>query len=401
MIGEAAAQAARALAARPLRTGLGALAIAVAVATIVVVVTALDGVAAYARATTARAFGSDTFLIAQVASPGRVTRRELQDQLRRNPPITRRELRALEAYADGRVIYAPNAQTTAEVSSGGRTYENGAVTGTTASLADIRDLAIDRGRFFRVDEDARGAQVAVIGVDVAEALFPGRDPLGQALRVAGRRFEVIGTQERLGSSGGASLDRYVWVPLKAYERAFGAPRSLQVFARAADGLPSVAGEDRARISLRAVRSLRPGAPDTFDLLTPDAARDFVLSISTRIGAAAGPISLMALLAAIVVITNTVLVSVTERTREIGVRRALGAARRQIMREVFAESVLVSVLGGTVGALAAIGVLTALGRALSIPLDVRATTVAWSLAASAASGLAAGWYPARRATRVDV
>ncbi|MGE3273749.1 MAG: ABC transporter permease [Vicinamibacterales bacterium] len=401
MIAEAAAQAVRGLAARPLRTGLGALAIAVAVATIVVVVTALDGVAAYAEETTARAFGSDTFLIAQVASPGRVSRRELQDQLLRNPPIRRSELRRLEAYAGGRVIYAPNAQTTAEVSAGGRTYENGAVTGTTADLARIRDLALERGRFFRPDEDRRGAQVAVIGTDVVDALFPGRDPIGQTIRVAGRGFEVIGTQQRLGSSGGASLDRYVWIPLAAYERAFGAPRSLQIFARAADGLPSVRGEDRARVSLRATRGLGPGVADTFDLLTPDAARDFVLTVSTRIGAAAGPISLMALIAAIVVVTNTVLVSVTERTREIGVRRALGATARQIMREVFAESLLVAALGGVAGAGTAVALLALLGRAIAVPLDVAPSTVAWGLVASALSGLAAGWYPARRATRVDV
>lgn len=110
---------------------------------------------------------------------------------------------------------------------------------------------------------------------------------------------------------------------------------------------------------------------------------------------------MALLAAIVVVTNAVLVSVTQRTREIGVRRALGAARTQIMREVLAESVLMSIVGGAAGTLAAMGLVSALARVLDVPLTVSPATVAWSVAASAASGLAAGWYPARRATRIDV
>ncbi|MEW6323276.1 MAG: ABC transporter permease [Acidobacteriota bacterium] len=400
-LGEAVGQAAAALAAHPLRAGLGALAIAVAVATMVVVVSALEGIAAYARRTTARAFGAETFLIAQVAAPGRVSRRELLDQLQRNPPIRRVEVVFLERHADDLVVYAPNAQTTAEVAAEGRVYENGAITGTTAALAEIRDLAIERGRFFTRDEDRSAAQVAVIGVDVADAVFPGRDPLGRTIRVAGRAFTVIGTQERLGSSGGASLDRYVWIPIRAYERAFGAPRSLQIFARAWEGLPSVAGEDRARISLRARRALEPGVADNFDLLTPDAARDFVFTLSQRIGAAAGPISLMALLAAIVVVTNTVLVSVTERTREIGVRRALGAPRGQIMREVFAESSLVAVIGGLGGTALAMAAVAGLDGLLDVGLRVRPSTVAWSLVASAASGLAAGWYPARRATRIDV
>lgn len=401
MIREAISQGAAALRGNPLRASLGALAIAVAVATIVLVVAALDGIALYARQTTARTFGSDTFLIAQIASPGRVSRRELQEQLQRNPAIRRLELRFLEQHADGLVEYAPNAQTRADVISGPRKIENVAVTGTTWQLANLRDLAIERGRFFRPDEDQTGAQVAVIGADVVDALFPSVDPLGQSVRLAGRRFTVIGVQERQGQSGGASLDKYVWMPLIAYERAFGAPRTLQIFAKATGDLASVVGEDRARISFRARRALGPGAPDNFDILTPDAARSFVASLSERVGAAAGPISLMALLAAIIVITNTVLVSVTQRTREIGVRRALGAPRQQIIREVLAESALVALAGGTVGLLSATLLVSAVAGAVNLPIRVEWTTMVYSLVASAASGIVAGWYPARRAVRLDV
>ncbi len=394
-------QGVAAAAAHRLRSSLGALAIAAAVATIVIVVAALDGVAAYARTTTARAFGSETFLIAQVASPGRVSRRELQEQLQRNPAIRRIELTAMERLAGGLVEYAPNAQTTAEVAAGGRIYENGAVTGTWSTLADLRDLAIVRGRFFRADEDRSGAQVAVIGADVADTLYPGQDALGKSIRLAGRRFEVIGMQDRLGNSGGASLDRYVWIPLSAYERAFGSPRSLQIFAKTTAGHPSVDGEDRARISLRAARRLEPGVTDTFDLLTPDAARGFVLNLSQRIGAAAGPISAMALLAAIVVVTNTVLVSVTTRTREIGVRRALGASRAQIMQEVLSEAVVVAVVGGAVGVAVAAALVQLLASALGVPIGVSLTTLTVAISAAGLSGILAGWYPARRATRLDV
>lgn len=401
MIFEAIAQGAAALKGNPLRAGLGALAIAVAVATIVLVVSALEGVQIYARQTTAKTFGSDTFLIAQIASPGRVSRRALQEQLQRNPPIRRSELKFLERYADGIVEYAPNAQTRADIMNGGLKIENVAITGTTWQLADLRDLSIARGRFFRPDEDQRGEQVAVIGADVVDALFPGVDPLGRPIRIAGRRFTVIGVQERQGQSGGTSLDKYAWLPLLAYERAFGAPRTLQIFAKATGDRPSVVGEDRARISFRARRALGPGVADNFDVLTPDAARGFVANLSERIGAAAGPISLMALLAAIVVVTNTILVSVTQRTREIGVRRALGAPRQQIMREVLAESALVAIIGGAAGTAVAVSLVALLARALDIPLGVHASTVGWSLAASALSGIVAGWYPARRAVRLDV
>ncbi len=394
-------QAALTLNANRLRAALGALAIAVAVATQILVVGALDGVKAFAETSTARAFGTDTFLLAQVASPGRISRRELQEQLTRNQPLRRPDWRFLERYSGQLVLYAPSVQTVAEVTSGERSFETAAVSGTTSVLAELRDLAVVRGRFLSADEDRTGAAVTVIGADVADALFPTGDPIGQAIRIAGRRFTVIGLQARLGSSSGTSLDRSVWIPLHAWERAFGAPRSLPIFAKAAPGVSASAAEDRARASMRARRQLPPGAPDTFDVLTPDAARGFLANLSQRIGVAAGPISLMALLAAIVVITNTVLVSVTQRTREIGVRRALGAPRAQIMREVVAESALTSIIGGVAGILVAVTLLAVLAQALEMPLATGASTIGWSLLASAVSGLVAGWYPARRATRIVV
>lgn len=394
-------QAAATLAANRLRSTLGALAIAVAVATQVIVSAALEGVAASAEATSSRAFGSETFLLAQVASPGRVSRKELQDQLLRNQPIRRADWRFLEQVSDDRVLYAPNVQTVAEVTAGARTYETAAVSGTTSVLADLRDLSIAQGRFLSPDDDRTGALVAVIGVDIAETLFPTGTALGEGIRIAGRRFVVIGVQRRLGRSNGASLDRFVYVPFVAWQRAFGSPRTVPLFARAAAGAPLQEAEDHARVSMRARRGQAPGEPDAFDILTPDAARGFVANLTRRIGVAAGPISLMALLAAIVVVTNTVLVSVTQRTREIGVRRALGARRSAIVREVLAESTLTALIGGVVGLAFATAVVAGLAGALELPLTVAPGVVVTSVLASALSGLAAGWYPARRATRLAV
>lgn len=398
---EAVRQGARSAWGNPLRAGLGALAIAAAVATIVVVVTAIDGVGRYARTVGARAFGSDTFLLAQIASSGKISRRELADKQQRNPAIQRSDLRFLERHAGEDIIFASTVQRVGQVTAGSRTFENAAIAGATSTLADLRDLGIAQGRFLRREEELRGAPVAVIGADVAESLFPGRDPLGAHVRVAGRRFEVIGVQARLGSSGGTSLDRSVYIPLTAFERAFGPPPSLNIFATPRSGGETAAAEGAARAALRARRQLQPGVSDNFDVLTPEAARGFVQNLSSRISAAAGPISAMALLAAIVVVTNTMLVSVTQKTRDIGVRRALGASRTQVKREVVAESMLVSVAGGTAGTLLTWLALSALASALDIDIVVQASTVAWALGAAALSGVLAGYYPARRATRIDV
>ena len=398
---EAIRQGARSALGQPLRAGLGALAIAVAVATIVVVVTAIDGLGRFARTTSSRAVGSDTFLLAQIATAGQTNRRELADKQQRNPAIRRTDLRFLEQYAGADILYASTVQRVGDVTAGSNKYENAAISGTTSTLADLRDIGIGRGRFLQRDDELRGAQVAVIGADVADALFPSRDALGASIRVAGRRFDIIGVQLRLGASGGPTLDKFVWIPITTFERLFGAAPTLNIFAKARDVSQTQAAEDTARTALRARRQLQPGVADNFDVLTPESARDFVFNLSQRIGVAAGPISFMALLAAIVVVTNTTLVSVTQKTREIGVRRALGARRWQIMGEVLAESMLVAVVGGAVGTgltAAAIGILA---RSLSLDVVVHASTLGWAILASAASGMLAGYYPARRATRIDV
>jgi putative ABC transport system permease protein len=398
---EALGQAARTAVAHPLRSGLGALAMAVGVATVAIVITALDGVSAFARATTARTFGSDTFVLARIAAPGSIGRRELEEKLARNPVIRRSDLRFLDRWAGDEVLYAAQAQRTGDATVGSRKFENAAITGTSAALADIRDLGVERGRFLSREDETRAAPVAVIGADVADALYPGLDAVGRPIRLAGRRFEVVGVQSRLGTAAGTSLDRQVFLPLVTYERVFGAPETLQVFARARDTARTVQAEDRTRATMRARRRLRPGVADTFDLLSPTAARSFVANLTARVGAAAFPLSAMAILASIVVVTNTTLVSVTQRTREIGVRRALGATRRQIIREVILESTLVALAGGAVGLLAVLGLASAAQAAANFPLVLTPATALWSFGSAALAGVLAGLYPARRASRIDV
>jgi len=393
-------EAAATLRANPLRALLAALAMCAAVATTAIVVTGLNGLAASARATSARAFGSDTFVIAK-AFAGSLSRRALADKLSRNPNIKRIDLRFLERYAGDRVLYASVSQRSADLTAGAVKFENATVNGAAAALADIRDIGLDRGRFFTKDEEIRAAQVAVIGAGVADTLFPARDAIGSPVRLGGRRFVVIGVQARQGTAGGVSLDRYVWVPQPAFERLFGTPDSLQIFAKATPTRTTSDAEDHARATLRARRELGPGVPDTFDVLTPEASRSFVARVSERIGMAGPPISLMALVAAIIVVANTTLVSVSQRTREIGVRRAVGATRARVLAEVLAESAFVALAGGAAGILVAGGVLAVAAWAVGTPLPLAADTIVASLAGAALSGFLAGWYPARRAASIDV
>ena len=384
----------------PLRASLAAVAMAAAVATTAIVQTGLDGLSRSAREASARAFGSDSFIIAKVAT-GNLSRKELAEKLARNPDLTRGDARFLDRVADGRTIYAATAQRPADVSAGSRTFENATLSGTQATLFDIRDVGIERGRAFTAAEESAAAQVVVIGHGVADALFPTTDPLERTVRIAGRGFRVIGVQAAQGSTGGVTLDRYLWIPITAYERVFGAATGLQVIARAEDVALTREAEDRARVSMRARRHLGPAAADTFDLITPDASRGFVAAITERLGAAGPPISLMALLAAIVVVANTTLVSVTQRTRDIGIRRAVGASRAEVLLETLAESSLIALLGGAIGLAIAATALSLASGVLGTALALEWTTALGSLAAAGASGVAAGWYPARRAAGLDV
>ncbi|MGD8895154.1 MAG: ABC transporter permease [Acidobacteriota bacterium] len=398
---EVITQATRTAVAHPLRSGLGALAMAVGVATVATVIMALDGLAVFARTTTARAFGADTFVLARIASPGSIGRRELEEKLGRNPLLRRSDLRFLERWAGEDVFYAGSARREGEATMGSRTFENAAITGTSAALADIRDLAVERGRFLSREDETRAGAVVVIGRDLADTLFPGLDPVGRKLRVAGRAFEVIGVQARLGTTAGASQDRYLWMPLTTWERLYGAPEALQVFARSRDTARTTEAEDRTRATMRARRRLQPGVTDTFDILSPTATRGFVASLTERVSAASLPLSAMALLASIVVVTNTTLVSVTQRTREIGVRRALGATRRQIVREVLVESTLIALVGGTAGILVVLGASSAVRAGAAVPLSLGPSTALWSFGSAALAGVLSGLYPAQRASRIDI
>jgi putative ABC transport system permease protein len=386
--------------AHPLRASLAALAMAAAVATTATVQTGLSGLARSAREASARAFGSDTFVLVQVAGTG-LSRRELAERLARNPALTRADAGFLERFAGNRVRYAGSAQRQADVIAGGRRFENAAVTGAQSALFGIRDVGIRRGRALTRDDDVSGAQVVVVGAGIAGELFPAADPLGSTVRVAGRGFRVVGVLAPQGTGAAASLDRYVWMPLAAFERLFGPPATLQVFAKASDVAETREAEDHARISMRARRHLGPAAPDTFDIIRPEASRSFVAAITERLGAAAPPISLMALIAAIVVVANTTLVSVTTRTREIGIRRALGATRADVLAETLAEATVIALAGAAAGlAVAAILISIAAGP-LGVDLSLDWTTALGSVAAAAASGIVAGWYPARRAAALDV
>ena len=388
--------------AHKLRSFLTLLGVIIGVASVILVGAAIDGLGAYAEQITAKAFGTDSFLIAQIASVGRLTRKQVIQKQRYNKRIRPEDMAYLREGTGDDLIYSLYQQRVGDVKSENLTYEDANIIGVSPELAEIRDIPVEDGRFFTASEERVRTPVAVIGPDIANALFPSLSPLGRTLRVSGVDFTVVGLLERQGSSFGNSLDNPVYIPIGMYMELYGGRDRSVLFGRArrGTGLTMEDALDRTRNALRSHFHARPGKDDNFDVLTPDSVRAFTGQILGVIAAIVVPVTGISLVVGGIVIMNIMLVSVTERTREIGIRKALGARQNDIMLQFLTESLTLSLFGGLLG-LASGASLAWLIQALSgATLRVTATYVVISIAVSSIVGVVSGWYPARRAARLD-
>ncbi|MDX2153542.1 MAG: ABC transporter permease [Bryobacteraceae bacterium] len=390
------------LRAHKLRSFLTLLGVIIGVASVVLVGAAIEGLGLYAEQSTAKAFGTDSYMIAQLAQVGRLTRKERADKLRYNKPIELDDLQYLRIATGEQILYSPYRVRSADVKRDDVTFEDASVLGVAASLPEIRDVTLVEGRFFTEPEENTRQQVAVIGQDIVAELFPSTSPLGRTIRVKGLDFTIIGIQEKLGSVQGRSQDNSVYLPSTVFTRLFGPDRSMAVFGRPRPetGLTLDAGLDVTRAALRTRFKTKPGKDDNFDTLTPDAIRSFVDSILGLISAVVVPVTMISLVVGGIVIMNIMLVSVTERTREIGVRKSLGARRADLLLQFLVESIMLSLLGGIIGLTIGAAFAQLLSLAFDAPLRITFPYVFLAIFVSSAVGILSGWYPANRASKLD-
>jgi putative ABC transport system permease protein len=388
--------------AHKLRSFLTLLGVIIGVASVILVGAAIDGLGAYAEQITAKAFGTDSFLIAQIASVGRLTRKQVIQKQRYNKRIRPEDMAYLREATGDDLIYSLYQQRVGDVKSENLTYEDANIIGVSPELAEIRDIPVEDGRFFTASEEQVRAPVAVIGPDIANALFPSVSPLGRTLRLSGVDFTVVGLLERQGSSFGNSLDNPVYIPIGMYMELYGGRDRSVLFGRARrnTGLTMEDALDRTRNALRSHFHARPGKDDNFDVLTPDSVRAFTGQILGVIAAIVVPVTGISLVVGGIVIMNIMLVSVTERTREIGIRKALGARQNDIMLQFLTESLMLSLFGGLLGLALGASLAWLIQTLSGATLRVTATYVVISIAVSSIVGVVSGWYPARRAARLD-
>lgn len=355
-----------------------------------------------AEDTTAKAFGTESYLLAQVANVGRLTPKQRAAKLRNNRQLRRDDLTYLRAATGDEVLYSPYSQRIEDIKRDDRTLEACSVIGVSSVLAEIRDVAVADGRFFTEQEERNKAFVGVIGDDLKTYFFPGASPLGQTIKIRGYDFVVIGVQEKLGSNFGRSQDNSIYIPDTTYEKLYGPARSMSMFARAKPGT-GLSPDDALEITRGAMRvrnHLGPSREDNFDFLTPDSIRGFVDSILGLIRVVVVPITLISLVVGGIVIMNIMLVSVTERTKEIGIRKSLGARSSDILVLILTESFVISALGGLLGIALAWGAVELLINLLQAKMRITYPYIILAVFVSSGVGLISGWYPARRAANLD-
>jgi len=400
----AASLALASLRAHKLRSFLTLLGVIIGVCSVVIVGAAIDGLGNYAEQTTAKTLGSNSYQIGQLLQLGRMSRKERYDKLKYNKRIRNEDYAYLKEMTGDRILYSPYRVKSADVKHGTQTLESVSVIGVAPSMAEIREIDLTEGRFFTEQEEQSRVPVAVIGEDLRTEFFPGVTPLGKEIKILGFDFTVIGVQEKLGSGGGngQSQDSVAFIPSTVYSRLFGPDQSMILFAKArpGDGLTLDQALDLTRVALRNRYKTRPGKEDNFDTLTPDSIRQFIANIIGLISAAVVPITAISLVVGGIVIMNIMLVSVTERTKEIGLRKSLGARHGDLMLQFLMEAVFLAAFGGGIGLAIGWTIAKAASAVSGFTLSVSPFYVFLSLFVSSAVGVASGWYPAARAARMD-
>jgi putative ABC transport system permease protein len=381
-----------------LRSLLTLLGIIIGVTTLVGVASVISGLNAYVRDRVIQ-LSPDVFVVTKF---GIITSRdEFLDALKR-PDIDFRDLEILRERLTRADAVAGDIQTRAPVRSLGRRLPDVQVHGTTANWGSILNLDVESGSYFTDVDERAGRAVAVIGWDVKDELFPTVDPIGREVTVGNTSFRVVGLVAQQGRTLGQSQDNQVWVPMNAFRGSWGRRNSVDVIVKASGGIAGVdAAVDEVRGVMRAIRHTPFRSPDPFGVVTVESAQALWRQISTASFMFALLVSGVSLGVGGVVIANIMLVSVVERTREIGVRLAVGARKRDIRRQFLLEAAILSSSGGLIGA--ALGALIALTveGPLGFPVRVTPQILLTGLALSTVVGMVAGYFPARSASNLTV
>ena len=369
----------------------------VAVTSIVTVVTLIQGMNAMVSDAIVSDVGADSFTV-QRRPP--IRSQDDEERMRNNPLLTLQEARAIRSFSPAVKAVMAQASRGATVGYRDQELDSISIQGVTSEYADFGSFNAERGRMMSTIEVDRSQPVAVIGFDLADRLFGELNPLEKNIKIAGIPFRVVGVSEKKGSFFGNSQDNFAVIPLGAYQKLFGARQSLTLTVKptSTEALPEAM--DDAIVALRVSRHLKPNQPDNFGMFTFDTILNLYHQVTNGVFAVLVGIVALSLVVGGIVIMNIMLMVVSERTREIGLRKALGAKRKDIMAQVLTESITLSTFGGMIGILLGFLAATAISGLTPLPARLEPWSVVLGIGITAGVGLFFGAYPASRAAALD-
>jgi putative ABC transport system permease protein len=370
----------------------------VAVTSIIAVVSLIQGLNASVTQAILSQAGADSFNIQRFP----VARSDDEfEKVKNNPLVTLNDARAIRRNSDLVAAVMADSNGTGRVTYRDRSIDSTSVQGVSSDYINFSTFDAERGRLMSPTEVDTSQPVAVLGWQTADRLFGSAiDPLDKIIQIEGVHFRVVGVSSKRGATLGRSQDEFAVIPLGQFRTIFGSRRSLSLTVKPRDAALIPQAMDQAIVALRTARGLKPRQPDNFGVFTADTILDIYHAATNGIFAVLIGVVGLSLVVGGIVIMNIMLMVVTERTREIGLRKALGARRSDIMAQMLTESVVLSVFGGIIGTLFGSGIAATISHFTPVPASIQLWSVALGIGITALVGLFFGLYPAMRAARLD-
>ena len=394
---ESAAIALQAIWANKLRSFLTVLGNIVAVTSIIAVVSLIQGMNEYVTNAIVTDVGADNFTIQR--NPIVRTAQD-EERVRNNPPIRESDAAAVREFSEHIQAVAVQGNAGTRIVYQGTTLNNVQIQGVSRDYVYFSTFNVEVGRPISQAEVDRNRPVTILGAETAEQLFGGADPIDKTIRIGSLHFRVVGVNAKKGAIFGQSQDEFAVVPIGVFQKMFGSRMSLQILVKPRSPDVVKAAMDEATVAMRIERRLRPSEPDNFGMFSSDSLLGLYHTATQGIFAVLVGVVALSLVVGGIVIMNIMLMVVSERTREIGLRKALGARRRDIMWQILTESVTLSTFGGMVGIALGFMLAFAISTVTPLPAGVEVWSVAIGLVITAVVGLFFGLYPAMRAAKLS-